>query len=47
MIDQKGKLFGIINIIDLCVVILAVGFIFGLVLVKSGTHKTSATVVQE
>ena len=46
MVVQNGKLFGIINIIDLCAVLLALLCIFGVVMVKSGTHKTSAKAVK-
>lgn len=47
MIDNKGKLFGLINVIDLGVIVLVVSVISGLVLVKTGAHKTSAQVVKK
>lgn len=47
MIDKNGKVFGIINIVDLTVMLLIVVFIFGVVMVKSGAHKTSAQVIKK
>lgn len=45
MIDKNGKLFGLINIIDLSVIILVAGALGGFAMVKSGSHKTSADVI--
>jgi hypothetical protein len=44
---KNGKLFGIINPIDLGVIILVGAFIGGYFLVKTGAHKTSAQVVKD
>lgn len=45
MIDKNGKVFGLINIIDLSVVGLVIIALAGFAMVKSGSHKTSAQVV--
>jgi hypothetical protein len=44
---KEGKLFGLINIIDLCAIILIVVAIAGYMMVKTGAHKTSAQVVKD
>lgn len=44
---KNGKLFGIINIIDLSIILLVLLAISGLVLVKSGRFVTSHQVIQK
>lgn len=46
MMNSNGKLFGVINIIDLAVILLVVVLVSGYMMVKSGAHKTSAEVVK-
>lgn len=47
MFNSNGKLFGLINIIDLAVLLVIVAFVGGYMMVKSGSHKTSAQVVKD
>lgn len=47
MIDQNGKLFGLINIIDFIVLALIGLSITGVIFVKYGYHKTSAQIVEK
>lgn len=47
MLDSKGKVFGIINIIDLCAILIVLIGLGGFFLVKSGAHKTSAQIVKD
>lgn len=47
MIDKNGKVFGFINVIDLAAVTLIFLFIFGVTMVKSGAHKTSAEIAKK
>ncbi|MEW5821358.1 MAG: DUF4330 domain-containing protein [Cyanobacteriota bacterium] len=46
MIDSKGKLFGLINVIDFALILVVIAIVGGYLMVKSGAHKTSAQVVK-
>lgn len=47
MLDSRGRVFGFINIIDLCAILIVLAGLLGFFMVKSGAHKTSAQIVKD